>query len=269
MLTDRSITFVVPVTHRGDILEDNLLSSPCFREPHNYQLLIQESFASAATAFNDAIDRSVNDLIVFVHQDIYLPRSWLSQLDRAIELLEKADPKWGVLGCWGASPEDGCRGHIYSNGLGVLGAPFENPIPVQTLDEIVLILRKSSGLRFDEHLPNFHLHGADICLAAAEQRMKSYVISAFCVHNNNQYLILPGEFYQSYGHLKQTWDAKVPIQTTCIRITKFDVPMYTRRLREAYLRCISRRKLDDPRAHDVPRLLEQVDALLSGKSVTN
>lgn len=269
MPTDRPITFVVPVSRRGEILVNNFLSSPCMQEPHNHQILIQENFTSAATAFNDAIDRSVNDLIVFVHQDILLPRPWLSQLERALEDLQNTDAEWGVLGCWGASPENGCRGYIYSNGLGVLGAPFEHPLPVQTLDEIVLILRKSSGLRFDERLPHFHLHGAGICLAAAQRGMNSYVISAFCIHNNSQYLILPKEFYRSYRQLKQTWQRKLPIQTTCIRITRFDFPMHTRRLLEMYLRYISRKKLDDDRAHDPSKLLKQVQSILREESVAD
>src|ERR1017187_2105828 len=268
MPTVRPITFVVPVSSKGEILQDNFLSSPCLNEPHNHQILIQENFTSAAAAFNDAIDRSLNDLIVFIHQDISLPKSWLLQVNQALGHLDDTDPNWGVLGCWGASPEDGCRGYIYSNGLGVLGAPFAHPVPVQTLDEIVLILRKSSGLRFDERLPNFHLHGADICMAAAEKGMRSYVISALCVHNTNMYLILPKEFYKSYKYLKQRWEAELPIQTACIPITRFDVPMYTRRLREVYLRYFRQKQLHKARAQDVSRLLEEVDTILHKTSVS-
>ena len=67
---------------------------------------------------------------------------------------------------------------------------------VQTLDEIVLILKKSSGLRFDDSLPHFHFYGTDICLRAAQRGMRSYAISAFCVHNTHQTLVLPEEFYE-------------------------------------------------------------------------
>jgi len=206
--------------------------------------------------------------MVFVHQDVWLPEPWLAQLERALDQLKVVDPNWGVLGCWGASPGEGCRGFIYSNGLGILGSPFVQPVPVQTLDEIVLILRKSSGLRFDERLPSFHLHGSDICLAAARKAMTSYVIPAFCVHNNNPYAALPKEFYECCRVLKQKWKAELPIETPCVKITRFNAPLRLRRLKEAYFRHIGRRKHEVSRAQNVPSLLREV-ALLLGKSAAN
>lgn len=268
MLPNESLTFVVPVS-KTDILENNFLSSPCLRGAQNHQILIQKHFPSAGTAFNDAISRSVNDLIAFVHQDMIFPRSWLSDVGRAIQSLDAADPRWGVLGCWGACQWGGYQGHIYSNGLGVLGASFERPVPVQTLDETVLILRKSSGLRFDEGFPHFHLHGADICLEAARKGRISYAISAFCTHNNYPYTILPEEFYECYSHLKTKWKEQLPIQTPCMRITRFDLPMYQRRLREVYLRYIRRKESIGMRARDVSGLLREVDKSIEKASAAN
>ena len=94
------------------------------------------------------------------------PEFWLLDLQRALDSLQQTDPEWGVLGCYGVTLDEG-RGYIYSGGLGVMGKPTDRPGPVQTLDEIVLILRKSSGLRFDDRLPHFHFYGADICMTAA------------------------------------------------------------------------------------------------------
>ncbi len=53
------------------------------------------------------------------------------------------------------------------------------------LDELLLVIRRSSGLSFDDGLPSFHLYGADICLQAQMGGMKSYIITAFCIHNSN------------------------------------------------------------------------------------
>jgi len=259
MSRTESITFVVPVISKGETLEKNFLSSPCLRDPNNYQVLIQENFSSAAGAFNDAISRSVNDLIVFIHQDILLPNVWLSQLDQALDYLDHFDPNWGVLGCWGATSEDGCKGHIYSSGC-ALGSAFDDPKPIQTLDETVLILRKSSGLRFDENLPHFHLHGSDICLQAKKRGLNSYAISAFCIHNNECTLILPKEFYECYWTFKRKWEASLPIQTPCIRITKLDLPVYIRQLREAYLRYVRHKTSDGSRARDMDAFFRRVNA---------
>jgi hypothetical protein len=268
MSDQETITFVVPANN-AELLNNNFLASPGFEGSGNHEILIQRNFRSAGLAFNDAIDRSSSDLIAFVHQDIVLPKSWVSEVIGNIRHLEAADSKWGVLGCWGARRDGLCRGHIYSNGLGVLGAAFEHPAEVQTLDETVLILRKSSGLRFDESLPHFHLHGADICLEAAKRGRKNYAISAFCTHNNYPYTILPVEFYECYSYLKNKWKRYLPIQTTCIRITRFDLPMYERKLRETYLRHVRREESLGLRAHDVPELLREVDRILNQASTSH
>jgi hypothetical protein len=265
MPTPRQVTFVVAVNKR-DVLENNFLASPCLRVPHPHEILIQGAYASASKAYNDAIDKSTNDLVVFVHQDIILPESWLADLERALTCLEQDDPQWGVIGCYGETLHDQGRGYVYSSGLGILGKPFERPARIQTLDEIVLILRKSSGLRFDDSLPHFHMYGTDICMRAEESGRKNYAISAFCVHNTQPGLILPEEFYECYRHVKRNWKHRLPIQTTCIRVTRFDAAMYRKRLGEMYLRYVRWKEFGGSRATDVQELLKQVDVMLQQKA---
>ena len=251
------VTFVVAVNSR-DLLERNFLASPGLGKSRHHQILIQDNFTSAAKAYNDAIDRADNDLIVFCHQDVLLPEAWLSQLQRALDDLARSDPKWGVLGSYGNTQDGRGWGHVYSSGDDTIGKPFKRPVGVQTLDEIVLILRKSSGLRFDDSLPHFHFYGTDICLRAAKRGMKSYAVSAFCIHNTHQTLVLPKEFYECCRHIKRVWKEYLPIQTSCIRITKFNFPIYSRRLREFYLRHIRRKEYGGTRVKDPLSLLERV-----------
>jgi hypothetical protein len=113
-------------------------------------------------------------------------------------------------------------------------------------------------LRFDETLPHFHLYGADICLRAAEMGLKSYAISAFCIHNTRQCLVLPKEFYECCRHIKRVWKNLLPIQTTCIRITRFNFPLYRRRLRELYLRRVRRKEFGGTRVANPQRLLDKL-----------
>ena len=258
------VTFVVAVNQRN-IFERNFLSSPCLREMGDPQILVQEGFDSASKAYNDAIERSQNDLMIFVHQDVILPATWPSDLASSLERLHSEDPSWGVLGCYGEAPLTGGSGYVYSSGLGVVGRPFDRPVPVQTLDEIVLIFRKSSRLQFDEKLPHFHFYGADICLRAAKMGLNSYAISAFCIHNTHQPLVLPKEFYECCGHIRRVWKDRLPIQTSCIRITRSNFPVYTRRLREVYLRYIRRKKYGGERTADPQRLLDEV-AMVANRS---
>jgi hypothetical protein len=258
MSQDERITFVAAVNNQA-VFESNFLSSTCFRDAHSHQILVQERFASAAYAYNDAIRRSVNDLIVFAHQDVSFPAAWTSQLQDSRRQLETSDPNWGVLGCYGETSNDNGRGCVYSPGRGILGKWFTRPEPVQTLDEIVLIIRRSSGLIFDERLPHFHLYGAGICMSAAARGMKSYAIPAFCIHNTEQTLILPKEFYECCARFKRLWFDNLPIQTTCMRFTKAGIPLYQRRLQEVYLRYVARTEFGARRLNDVQDLLLQFD----------
>ena len=255
------VTFVIAVNNR-ELFDRNFLASPCLRQSQDHQILVQENFSSAAKAYNDAIDRATNDLIVFCHQDIVLPEGWLAQLQRALDDLESFDPKWGVLGSYGMTQDGRGWGYVYSSGEGTIGERLKRPVSVQTLDEIVLILKRSSGLRFDDSLPHFHFYGTDICMRAAQRAMKSYAAPLFCIHNTHQALILPKEFYDCYSHIRQVWNDRLPIQTTCIRITKSNFPLYERRMREFHLRYIQRREVGGTRVRNPLSLLERFAAKL-------
>jgi hypothetical protein len=210
--------------------------SPFLHDLNNHEVIFQEGFASAGLAFNDAIDRAHNDLMVFCHEDIYLPERWLPELMRAINILEVTDCRWGVLGCAGRTRDNVHCGYTFSNGLGILGKPFTAPRLVQTLDEIVLIFKRSTQLRFDETLPHFHLYGADICLQAASYGLNSYAINAFCIHNTHELTTLPDEFYQCCQFIRRKWKSELPVQTTCIRLTRFNFPVFRMAAHDFYVR---------------------------------
>jgi glycosyltransferase involved in cell wall biosynthesis len=218
-----------------DVLRCNLFRSPNIQRAPVTQILLKENWPSAGRAYNAAIDEAVNDIIVFVHQDIFLPDGWLANLTRCLDVMTQGGIDWGVLGCFGVSagaPRG--VGRIYSTGWGRIGRYITGPEAVDTLDEIVLVLRKSSGLRFDDALPYFHLYGADLSLAARAMGKTSYAFPGYCVHNTNQLLTLPSEFYACYRYLKQKWSRFLPVQTSCIRISRFDGPLHLRRLQETY-----------------------------------
>lgn len=237
---------------------------------------MQEGFASAALAYNDAIKRAKNDLLVFVHQDVILPKSWIEDLRRSLDCLRSIDSSWGVLGCFGITLDGGHAGYLFSPGvgpmgLGILGAPFTTPQHVRTLDEVVLITRRSSGLLFDESLPHFHMYGTDLCLRASAKGMQNYAICAFCIHNANHYVVLPKEFYRCCSHIRRTWREALPIFAPCIHLTHFNMPVYRRLIREIILRFrLGPEGMIERRATDISKLLCDVDRALrlsSGEQV--
>lgn len=252
------LSFVVAVNNR-EIFQNNIQASPLFARIPDAQVIVQEGFPSASKAYNDGFGKAENDIVVFAHQDIVFPAGWADNLQKALHHLERVDPNWGVLGCYGSIGKDAGRGYVFSNGMGVHGRPFDDPIRVQTLDEIVLVLRKSSPLRFDESLPHFHFYGADICLSAAELGMNSYAISAYCVHNQQENIVLPKEFYECYWYARRKWRNHLPIWGTCIFVTTTNYDLYWRKMWEMYARVVRRRCVGAERVQNGLDLLRHAE----------
>src|SRR5208283_928447 len=136
------------------------------------------------------------------------------------------DPNWGVLGVWGVGNDGAAAGYLHWTGVeGTAGRRFDGGIEVETLDEVLLIVRRSSGLSFDDSLRGFHMYGADICLEAGRRGMKCYAISAFCIHNTDDYKMLPLQFWKAYLFMRSKWKSQLPVKTTCTQITKWCWPM--------------------------------------------
>jgi GT2 family glycosyltransferase len=156
-----------------------------------------------------------------LHQDVFLPPTWAADFAAALDHLNKLDPNWGVLGVWGLTVQGGGVGHVYSTGLQMtLGSPFVTPIPVASLDEVMLVVRRDAGLRFDQDLPGFHLYGTDICLQAEQRGLGCYAVPSFCLHNSNGLHCLPRSFWKAYFYMRRKWRSQLPLQTPCIRISR-------------------------------------------------
>jgi len=135
---------------------------------------------SAAQALNLGLEQSAGRLVVFCHQDVVFPQNWLSGLFVKIKEVERSFQNWGVIGLAGRC-EDGSRsGHV----IDPRGEYFHPPLPrqVQTIDELCMVIRKNSGLSFDESFDHFHLYGADLCLTAASKNMPCFTVDCCVEH---------------------------------------------------------------------------------------
>lgn len=251
------LTFVVAVNDRR-VLQTNLLASPCLGNSNHHEVILQEGFSSAAEAYNDALLRARNELVVFIHQDVFLPESWERDLYRSLQYLSRIDTEWGVLGCWGVNEHGQGFGHLYTTGEGVIGDASLCPAPVQTLDELLLVIRRSSLLAFSKELPDFHFYGTDICMSAASRGLKSYAVSAFCIHNCRYHFKYPEEFYAGYKFVKKAWVQFLPIHTSCIEVTALDGDYYRRKLKQLFHTVVLRRESRGERAVSPEILLRRL-----------
>ena len=99
------------------------------------------------------------------------------------------------------------RGRLLSEGPGL-------PAPVATLDELLLIVRRETPLRFDPAM-GFHLYGADLCLQARERGQAVVALGAPC-HHNSRRVGLPESFFPSAEAFLQKWADRLPIATSCV-----------------------------------------------------
>jgi hypothetical protein len=221
MKSEKAEWTLVVAANNEMVLQNTLLQSPDIDS--DCQVLVKRGFSCAGAAYNSGLAEAGAELVVFAHQDVYLPLSWKQELDSVVEVLENQNPDWGVLGVFGmtSGSQPKATGYCYSTGLQmVLGVPFNKPVRAQSLDELVLILRRSSGLRFDENLPDFHLYGGDICLQANSAGMDCYIIPAFCIHNSNGLKYLPRAYWQAYFYMRKKWWDLLPVSTCCSCISR-------------------------------------------------
>jgi hypothetical protein len=263
-MSNKAFTIVVLVNDE-EVLQKNLLLSPLLLDGGRNQLILKRDCTSASIAFNSAIEEARNDLILFVHQDIYLPETWFADVNRCLALLKEQSANWGVLGCFGSHKAAfGGLGRVYTRGLGRHGRRIARPEPVQTLDEIVLIVRRSSGLLFDPLLPHFHLYGTDICLAAEEKGLVNYAFQGFCVHNTMQLLTLPPEFYACYRYIRSKWAHRLPIYTSCLKISFLNGDLYRRKILHVGQRMLGLKRLAATRVEDPRSLSSEHDRRAEG-----
>jgi hypothetical protein len=135
---------------------------------------------SASQALNLGLEQSGGTLIVFCHQDVVFPPDWLSRLLAQIKDVEHQVAFWGVIGLAGRCVDGSRSGHV----VDPRGEFFHPPLPrqVQTLDELCIIIRKKSGLHFDEYFDHFHLYVTDLCLMAACKGMPCFTIDCCLEH---------------------------------------------------------------------------------------
>ena len=206
-------------TNNNIVLEKYLKKSILFKQKH---LILQKGYNNIPKAYNEAIKKAKGEIICFLHQDVFLPDNWEVNLSHSLKAIKKIDANWGVLGVAGVMPNDydGKRyvGHLLDRGS-EWGSYSGLPAKVQTIDELLLIIKNDNSLKFDENIPTNHLYGADICMQAQTIGRNCYSINAYC-HHNSTTLLLPDNFRPAAKYFHKKWNSYLPIFTTCVTFNK-------------------------------------------------
>lgn len=215
---------VVAAVNDDEVLANNLASSPLFED--GIELVCLRGFTSAGNAYNHGLSITGAGVVVFAHQDVYLPRNWLEIIREAIAVLEARDPTWAVIGVYGVDATGLHVGRCWSSGLRrELGSYFTGAREVRSVDELVIILRRSAGLRFDEALPGFHLYGTDIVQTALANDRSAYVVHAPVVHNSRPVMTLAGAYSRAYRYMQAKWHDRLPLHTAVVSVSRPGYPL--------------------------------------------
>ncbi len=200
------------------ILADNLARSPLLAD---VPLHCEWGAPSAAAAYNRALDATTAPVVVFAHQDVFLPRGWHDILCARISEVAKIDPDWGLIGAFGVGVDGAHHGPVWSSSLGqIIGRVSQAPQPVQSYDEMLIVLRRASGLRFDEGLPGWHMYGTDIVAQARARGISAWTASLPCIHNDRFHQALGPDYVACYRAMQRKWAGQLPLLTPITKISR-------------------------------------------------
>lgn len=180
---------IVCATNNKKILEEQLEKSLKKQSYKDYELIIidtnKNKFKSAADALNSCIDKVSGEYILFTHHDVIMRNN------DDLENIAKNIKKLGDFGIAGVIGRD-----IYGNFVGNItnGEPevkvsnenIKNPHEVQTLDEVIFIIKKENFIKYPLDISNktWHLYAVEYCLKMEQLNKKIFVIPSEIYHKS-------------------------------------------------------------------------------------
>ena len=219
---------IVVASNDAESLSRNLMASPMVAGG-DVPVHVERGASSTAKAYNAGLDATDAPIVIFAHQDVYFPPGWETQLERAIAEVEASDPDWALLAPFGMTKGGEHIGRVWTTSLSAeIGRPVTAPEAAETFDELVIVLRRASGIRFDDALPGWHLYGTDIVQTAKAAGKGAYVVHLPLVHNDKFYAQLGRDFATPYHYVRRKWRKALPLRTPVlwIRWHGLDLPWY-------------------------------------------
>jgi hypothetical protein len=209
---------IICASHDDAILQANLARSPCLA---TVPLHVENGAPSASIAYNRGLGATTAPILIFAHHDVYLPPGWDSLLQRRIEELEAIDPKWALFGTFGVGFDAAHIGPVWSSSLGqIVGRVPLQPQHVQSFDELLIVMRRDAGIRWDEALPGWHMYGTDIVTTARAKGLAAYAGALPCIHNDRYHAALGDDYRDCYRYMQRKWASHLPLRTPITKISR-------------------------------------------------
>lgn len=171
-------------------------------------------FRSAGAALNHGAARARHEVVVFVHQDVFLHS--LDRIAQAAALLD--GDEWGVLGANGVTDRGVSVGRIRDR-VQLIGENSPHPGDVASLDEVLFMVRKDRVLKHplteDPDLA-WHAYAVEFGLRMRSQRLRVGALNLAVTHNS--LTINLDKLDVAHRRVAQLHPDHLPVTTTCGRI---------------------------------------------------
>ncbi|MDZ5146128.1 hypothetical protein [Microbacterium testaceum] len=180
-----------------------------------------DSAPSAVAVIADALQNLEAPIIIYAHQDVYLPSGFFETLAHQLDALDERAPGWALVGAIGRDSAQNDHGEVWSTDRGkVVGKPIVGPAAVDCVDECLIVLPKRSLAYVDANVPHFHLYGVDIVQNAKEAGATSFALPMQIVHHAKPITSLAGGYATAHKYMRLKWRSRLPITTLIVPLER-------------------------------------------------
>ena len=213
---NNDVRYVV-VYNKPEIFK-NCFANSMFVNAKNVTAFHNLSNESLPSFYNRATQQHLQEDVwfAFCHQDFVIEEDLSEKLRGA-----DREAIYGPIG--GRLAADTLIGQIVQKDKTTIGSRIVQNTPVQTLDEMCLIIHSDifkQGLSFDPTF-RFHFYGADICMQAYVSGFDVFAIALKCQHKSRTIHgdVQSPEYLSSNQLFKKKWKNYLPVRTTIKLVT--------------------------------------------------
>ncbi|TWG96714.1 glycosyl transferase family 2 [Mesorhizobium sp. J18] len=170
------------------------------------------AFTTAGAALNHGARKARHDVVIFVHQDVYLHS--IDRLLEAAALLRK-EGRWGMLGALGVTSAGALVGRIRDR-VQLLGRSAPHPVPVDSLDEVLFMVRRNLVLEdpLSEHQDlAWHTYAVEYGLRVKAHGLEVGAVDLAITHNSMTTNL--ARLDVAHRKVAAMHPGAVPVRTTC------------------------------------------------------
>jgi len=212
---------IICASNNNKILEECVKKTLDKQTYKDWELIIIDTKKNKYTGASDALmsgaKNANGDILIFIHHDVIFNTEY--ELENIVKQIEKIKD-FGILGIAGAAYKKGILVGNITNGeppIHISEEKINEPTEVQTLDEVMFIVKKENLEEYPLNLENktWHLYAVEYSLLMKEKNKKVLVIPCN-IHHLSAGASMNKEYYKKLINVRQKYKSNCKkINTTC------------------------------------------------------